>query len=88
MGVDPDIEIKQAKIEEIDDDFLLKEAELKKHLEAELEKIDGNGNGNEKGKEKESKSLDEEDILSSGNVQKDYQLRSAMSILRALIIVK
>ena len=86
VGVDPDIEIKQAKIEEIDDDFLLKEAELKKHLEAELEKIDGNGK--EKSKEKESKSLDDEEILSAGNVQKDYQLRSALSILRALIIVK
>ncbi len=84
VGVDPDIEVKQAKIEELDDEFAIKEAELQKHLEAELQKIDGSG----KAKPQPKKSLSDEEVLTGDDIRKDYQLRSAMSILRALVIVK
>ncbi len=86
VGVDPDILIKQAKIEELDDGFEIKESQLKKHLEAELDKI--NGNGKSEKVVKKEKSVDNDAILTAENVKKDYQLRNAISILRALIIVK
>jgi carboxyl-terminal processing protease len=86
VGVDPDILIKQAKIEELDDGFEIKESQLKKHLEAELDKI--NGNGEPKKVEKKKEEEDNSNILTTEMVKKDYQLRNAISILRALIIVK
>lgn len=95
VGVDPDILIKQAKIEELDDGFEIKESQLKKHLEAELDKINGNGKENDKTKketketkEKKDDKADENSVLTTEAVKKDYQLRNAISILRALIIVK
>jgi len=87
VGVDPDIMIKQAKIEELDDGFEIKESQLKKHLEAELDKIDGNGNGKAKEEVKKEK-VDNSSLLTAEEIKKDYQLRNAISILRALIIVK
>lgn len=88
VGVDPDIKIKQAKIEELDDDFEIKESQLKKHLEAELDKINGNGEAPKKEKETKEKDVDKATTLTTEDIRKDYQLRSALSILRALIIVK
>ena len=91
MGVDPDIMIKQAKIEELDDDFEIKESQLKKHLEAELDKIDGNGKVKKEEPKKEEpkkEEVDKKTVLTAEDVKKDYQLRNAISILRALIIVR
>lgn len=87
VGVTPDIYIKQAKIEEVEEGFDIKESQLKKHLEAELEKIDGNGKEEKKKKETKSE-LNEKEILQEEAVKSDYQLRNALGILRALIILK
>jgi carboxyl-terminal processing protease len=90
VGVDPDIVIRQAKIEEFDDNFEIKESQLQKHLEAELDKINGNTEVKEKKsvKEKKTPAVDNDVILTTEAVRKDYQLHNAVSILRALIIVK
>ncbi len=81
-GIEPDIEIHQGKLQETSSGFSIKEAELKDHLEAKLEELDLNGT---KGKRapKENKNLITPEQLSN-----DFQLSSAINILKALIISK
>jgi carboxyl-terminal processing protease len=99
VGVTPDILVKQAKVEEREDSFSIKERDLKKHLEAELEKVDDKNSSTLKEKKKDtndSKMTQEEKMLkeinakeiTEKNLKKDYQLKSAMGILKALIITK
>jgi len=84
-GVDPDIIVKPGSIKTDDEeDFKIKEAELKKHLEEELEKVDG-----EKKKKKEllkAKPKKDKKVITKEQLNEDLQLRSGVDILRALII--
>ena len=91
-GVTPDITVHFAKVEYLDDPIMLKEKDLKKHLESELAKIDTN--------KTTPKKVEALDINSSGEnnatinkkhvteeiLNKDNQLKSALDILKALII--
>jgi carboxyl-terminal processing protease len=88
-GVTPDIIVHPGKIDYQEETVLLKERELKKHLENELEKING-----EKEKE-EPKTVENEDnnttkvddtIITEEQLYEDSQLKSAVDILKALII--
>jgi len=94
-GVTPDIIVHPGKVAmDNNTSFMIKEQELKKHLKKELEKIDGD----EEKKEKKSKADnnqtvegqagDEEDksIITEKQIYNDAQLKSAIDILRALII--
>jgi carboxyl-terminal processing protease len=83
VGVEPDIKVKQAKVEEVDDGFEIKEKELKKHLEAELEKIDG-----KKPKKEDKKDKKDKNKLTDKDLKRDFQLRTGINILKALIITK
>lgn len=85
-GVTPDIEVKQAKIEEVKDRFSIKEAELKDHLTAKLEEIDGKPK--EKKQKDDSKKEEDKNVLTEENVSKDYQLRTGLNVLKALIITQ
>ena len=64
------------------DEFKIKEANLKKHLEGELEKINGNKPKEKKEDDKKSKkkSITKEDLFM------DNQLRTAVDVLKALTI--
>ncbi len=88
LGVTPDIIVHLGKIDFIEDPILLKEKDLKKHLEGELAKIDV----------KETTSTDQnmtadnnetvvdDTIITEEQLYKDAQLKSAVDILKALII--
>lgn len=80
-GITPDvIAFSGEAVKEKDSEFKIKEADLKKHLEGELEKE--NGVKEKKVDKKNKKTITQEDIL------KDNQLNTAIGILKSLIIVK
>ncbi|WP_457746737.1 S41 family peptidase [Sulfurimonas sp.] len=85
VGVKPDIEVHPGEITTHKNEFAIKEADLKKHLEKELEKIDGKKD--KKSKNKEDKK-DKKDIITPKMLQKDIQLKEAVDIIKALVIVK
>jgi len=77
VGVSPDIKVVPAKVTPIKDNGIdIKESELKAHLKAELNKLDGKKQKKENKKQKYKE------------VDGDNQLRNALNILKALIITK
>ena len=89
-GVTPDITVHLGKIEYMEDPVLLKERELKKHLTNELEKINGKEKQHNKKaltKTKENNETEADDsIITETQLYEDAQLKSAVDILKALII--
>ncbi|MDD3592444.1 MAG: S41 family peptidase [Sulfurovum sp.] len=89
-GVIPDITVHLGKIEYIDDPVLLKEKELQKHLTNELEKINGDKKQENKKQLTESKENNatevDDSIITEAHLYEDMQLKSAVDILKALII--
>jgi len=82
VGVTPDITVQAGKIETRENDFVLKEADLKQHLESELEKVNDT-------KEKTKPIMeDNKNIISHEELIKDIQLKEGTDIMKALIIVK
>lgn len=81
VGVKPDIEVFPGEVKTNKNDFAIKEADLKKHLKEELEKVDG------KQEEDESKQ-DSKYIITDEAMNKDIQLKEGVDIIKALIIVK
>jgi carboxyl-terminal processing protease len=92
VGVTPDITVHPGKVARDDNlTFMIKEQELKRHLEGELEKV----NGKKDEEVKKEKALDvtetlEDDhnktVITEDKIYDDAQLKSAIDILRALII--
>jgi len=82
VGVTPDIKVLAGSVDTVENKFALKEADLKKHLESELEKVDG--------KKKEDVEEDEDDktIITEKQLTEDIQLKEGTDIMKALIIVK
>lgn len=81
-GVTPDIVVSSGKvIQDEDDKFKIKEADLKKHLEGELEKT--------KDVKKEEKAVVDENkkVLTGEDVLGDNQLNTSIAILKSLIIM-
>ncbi len=78
VGVTPDIEVFPGEVKTKKNEFSIKEADLKKHLKEELEKVDG----------KEEDKKDKKDIITPEMLNKDIQLKSAVDILKALVITK
>lgn len=58
VGVTPDIIVHLGKIEFSEDPVLLKERDLKKHLQSELDKIDGNGKDKKANTKKDANTTD------------------------------
>jgi carboxyl-terminal processing protease len=92
-GVTPDIIIHAAECEQKEDPMFLKERDLKKHLESELEKIDENATI--KTIRVDTNSTDDnttkaddtnETIITKDQLYKDAQLKTSVDILKALII--
>ena len=82
VGVTPDIKVLPGSIKTVKSEFSIKEADLKKHLEKELEKVDG-----KKAIKKEDKK-DKKDIITPKMMEKDIQLKESVDIIKALIISK
>ncbi|MCD4668262.1 MAG: S41 family peptidase [Sulfurimonas sp.] len=82
VGVKPDIEVFPGEVKTRKNDFAIKEADLKKHLEEELEKVDGKKEI-DKAEDKAKK-----DIITPEMLNKDIQLKTAVDILKALVITK
>ncbi len=81
-GVTPDVVVNSGKVIQDDaDKFKIKEADLKKHLEGELEKV--------KEVKKEEKAILDENKkeLTSQDVLEDNQLNTSIAILKSLIIM-
>jgi carboxyl-terminal processing protease len=79
VGVTPDIEVAYGEIKRAEEGISIKERDLQLHLESELEKVDG---------VKIEKVDKEEDktIITEEQIYKDAQLKSAIDILKALMI--
>jgi len=89
-GVTPDIIVHSGKVARDDNNsFLIKERELKKHLEEELEKLDNSNNKKKEDKRKnvEKKKQEDKSIITEDQIYNDAQLKSGIDILKALIIV-
>ena len=88
VGVTPDIIVPLGKIDLIEDTVLLKESDLKKHLESELAKIDVNASraANAVVKVDNNETEVDDTIITESQLFKDLQLKSAVDILKALII--
>jgi len=82
LGVTPDIEVLPGELKTFKNEFALKEADLKQHLQKELDKVDG-----KKSITKEDKK-DKKDIITPKMLQKDVQLKEGVDIIKALIITK
>jgi carboxyl-terminal processing protease len=90
VGVTPDIIVHLGKIEYIEDTLSLKERDLKKHLEEELSKIDTDivktVEVNTSISLENNVTEDNSTIITETQLYKDVQLKSAVDILKALII--
>ncbi len=82
-GVTPDVFVYPGKVPQEDDSFKIKEAELKQHLTEELAKVDDNIS-----KEDIQEEIDENQIklITKERLVDDIQLKSAIDILKALMI--
>lgn len=76
VGITPDIEVFPGKVNITNNDFNLKESELKKHLENELVKIN-NKNVNK---------VDDKNTITVENINNDIQLKTAIDVLKVLQI--
>ncbi len=92
-GVTPDIIIHSGECEQKEDPMFLKERDLKKHLESELEKIDANAtiktirvDDNSTDSNTTKAEDDNKTIITEEQLYKDAQLKSGVDILKALII--
>ena len=84
VGVKPDIEVLPGEVKTRTNEFALKEADLKKHLEEELQKVDAKDSNSTKVEDKEESKF----IITPEQMKKDMQLKEAANILKALIITK
>lgn len=82
VGVKPDIEVAPGEVTTHENNFSIKESDLKKHLEEELEKVDP-----KKDENKEDKKANK-DIITPEMLNKDIQLKEAVDIIKALVIIK
>ncbi|MDF1883854.1 S41 family peptidase [Sulfurimonas sp. SAG-AH-194-C21] len=82
VGVKPDVEVAPGEVKTHKNEFAIKEADLKQHLEEELEKVDGDK------EETKADTKEKKDIITPEMLNKDIQLKSAVDILKALIITQ
>lgn len=81
VGVAPDIEVVAGEVKNHDKSFNIKESDLKKHLESELEKEGGMIDVTEVNATNKT-------VITTEQLTKDIQLKEGVDIIKALIIVK
>ncbi len=79
VGVTPDIEVAFGEIKKADDVISIKERDLQMHLESELQKVDGT-------KKEDVDKKENKKVITEEQIYKDTQLKSAIDILKALMI--
>ncbi len=83
-GVTPDIEsFRGEAVKAKEDEFSIKEKDLKKHLEVELEKV----NGEKPKKDTKNNNKKDKTKLTQEDLYKDNQLKTAADILKSLILM-
>lgn len=73
VGVTPDIEVAPGAVPDENSGFSIKEADLQKHLEGELAKVESN---------KDKKAKDSKNTITHKQVLQDIQLKSAIDVLK------
>ena len=82
VGVTPDVVVASGKVTQNDDNGVkLKEADLKKHLQGELEKV------NDAKKEEKILNNETKKVITSDDLLDDNQLNTSLAILKSLIIM-
>ena len=79
VGVTPDVEVSYGEIKKAEEGISIKEKDLQKHLESELQKVDGIP-------EIKDDDTKNKKIITEEQIYKDAQLKSAVDILKALMI--
>lgn len=79
VGVKPDIIVFPGKVPSEDTSFAIKEADLKQHLESELQKIEPN-------RKKEEEKKDKDKVITKEQVNSDIQLKAAIDSIKVLNI--
>jgi len=94
-GVTPDIIVESGTVkQESNNTISIKERDLKKHLELELDKIDHNSTAaaalsdSNSTENNSSKATEDKTVITKEKLYKDAQLKSATDILKALIITQ
>lgn len=80
VGVKPDVEVFPGEVKSNKSEYAIKEADLKKHLQEELEKVGS--------KKDDKKDKDSKDVITEETMSKDLQLKTGVDILKALIITQ
>lgn len=90
VGITPDIVVHAGSVPQNENNFEIKEADLKNHLQNELLKLDDEEKEKAPAKEKESKKNEEDkkDIITLENINNDIQLKTAIDLLKTWNIIK
>jgi len=81
-GIVPDIKVFAGEVlTQKESDFIIKEKELRKHLKVELDKITDI-------KEDDNKTKEDKTIITPKQILKDNQLKTAIDIIKSLILMK
>ncbi len=80
VGINPDVVVPDGNITQSSDDFSLKEKDLKLHLKSQLEKTQS--------QEDKAKAQNGDDTITAAQLYDDAQLKSAVDILKSMIIMK
>lgn len=92
-GVTPDLEVFYGKVPNDDKAFIIKETDLKQHLENELQKIDDNKTESNKTinldhNKTDTKEKDKEKIITKKDLYDDMQLKTAVDTIKVLNLTK
>ena len=74
VGVEPDVVVNAGKVPNEENNLILKESDLKAHLQSELEKVEG---------KKESKN-DDKNIITAAQIYEDIQLKTAIDSVKII----
>lgn len=83
VGITPDIVVFPGAVPKDDNDFNIKESDLKKHLQNELEKIDNNKTNTKKS----TKEVKKDNVITTNDIYNDIQLKSAIDALKILMVI-
>lgn len=91
-GLEPDVVVYPGSVPENENNFSLKEADLKRHLKGELEKIkdekqNAKTTNTESKNAQESKEISNKDVTQE-DIYKDIQLKTGIDMLRAWAVLK
>lgn len=83
VGITPDIVVFPGAVPKDDNDFNIKESDLKKHLQNELEKMDNNKTS----AKKSTKEVKKDNVITTNDIYNDIQLKSAIDALKILMVM-